>query len=562
MATPQRRPSQDSPANVGDQIESLVVGRLGRRLTQGSAGPSRPLLSFHAFLTSSAYCNLELSPLMASIALASEGLPVPIADEDSAAHFGCAVAGLPTTRRRTVCVRAGGRAGKTSRLLAPKALHSAITVPLPTVRTGESAVALIVAPDMKLAAQTLSFVKGYVDDSPVLSAMLVGDPTKTEVNLLRPDGKVVRVEILAATRGARAVRARTLVGAFMDEACLFYDEDSGVVNDSELYRALHQRVVPGGQTWIVSTPWIARSGLLEQMLGADWGKHRHALCVTSGTRALNPTWDPDGEIESDLRAQDPLAAQREIDGIPLNGSAASFFDPKSIDDAVDRNLILPRVAAPGEELTAGADFGFQSDACAMAVVHRDSERYYVADLLEKIPGEEALKPSVIVKEFAERMLAHSGLSHVVADGHYRESISEHLNEQGLSLYDAPAGNLGVSEVYIKARGLFREGKVKLPDHPRLLKQLRAIGWVPNPGGSISINKPREKRKLGADGTMGGGHCDLADAVVLALWEACGLAVPEPAPKPGTVAFYEQEQNKAWAQVEARLTEKQKEWWDA
>ena len=153
--------------------------------------------------------------------------------------------------------------------------------------------------------------------------------------------------------------------------------------------------------------------------------------------------------------------KREVFSGPLQ------LDPKSIDDAVDRNLILPRVAAPGEELTAGADFGFQSDACAMAVVHRDSERYYVADLLEKIPGEEALKPSVIVKEFAERMLTHSGLSHVVADGHYRESISEHLNEQGLSLYDAPAGNLGVSEVYIKARGLLREGKVKLPDHPRL-----------------------------------------------------------------------------------------------
>ncbi len=299
-------------------------------------------LSFRSFLESRDFCGLELSPLMAAIADGSEGrTPSSIDDETCALHFGCTIDQLPKEPRRTISVRAGGRGGKTSRLLAPKALHAAWTVRLPTLRRGEVASSLLIAPDLKLARQVIDFAVGYVDGSRILRNALVSDPRKDGIELKRPDGKRVRIEILAATRGGRSVRGRTLCFAGLDEACFFYDESSGVVNDADVYRAVAQRVVPGGQVWIASTPWVADVGLLESILARNFGTHTHALCVTAGTRALNPTWDPTGEIERDLREQDPDAASREIDGEPIAGGAGVFFDQSAIRQCVADESVVP-----------------------------------------------------------------------------------------------------------------------------------------------------------------------------------------------------------------------------
>jgi hypothetical protein len=84
---------------------------------------------------------------------------------------------------------------------------------------------------------------------------------------------------------AEGVRGRTLVFAGLDEACFFFDETTGVVNDADLYRAVLQRVVSGGQVWIVSTPWLADTGLLETTIAKNWGSHEHALADIFDSRA-------------------------------------------------------------------------------------------------------------------------------------------------------------------------------------------------------------------------------------------------------------------------------------
>ena len=512
--------------------------------------PGKPM-SFRAFCEG--VCGLELSPLMGAIVDASEGHQTLLENDLCVRHFGV----MPPVRKpRTVAVRAGGRAGKTSRLLAPKALHAAWTVPLPTLGHGEEAVALLVAPDMKLGKQCLSFVSGYVDQSPMLSAARVKDDTAETVTLRRPDGRVVRVEVLAATRGGRAVRARTLVFAGLDEAAFFFAEGTGVVNDQDVYNAVAQRVVPGGQVWIVSTPWLAGIGVLEKTLEAEWGRHHNAMVCSAGTRALNPSWDPTGEIERDLRERDPDAARREIDGEPLAGTAASFFDPVAIDAAVDPSLVLPRAAHPGDEVCAGGDFGFRQDSSACCVTHRTGPLLVLADLLEMRPVDGApLRPSTVVRSFAERLRTHAGLTGLMADGHYRETVTEHLDEFGLDFYAAPQGNDGVSQVYMRARGLFREGRVRIPKHPRLIAQLKSVQWRPNSGGSISIILPR---------TPGQGHCDLVSAFVLSLWELGGLEVEQPAPEQGSKAWYAAQEAKLLADLEAsherRMRERDGEVW--
>jgi hypothetical protein len=537
--------------------------RLLAALTPRDAKVEIPSIGLRAFASSTDFCALSPSPLVAAIYDASEGRAVTTIDEAQAlAHFGCSLGDLPSKPPRTICGRTGGRGGKTSRLVAVKALHAAWTTPLPTLGVGEYASALIVAPDMRLARQALSFASGYAQQSPVLRGALVQDPRKDDIEIRRPDGKLVRIEILPATAKGTATRARTLVFAAMDEAEFFFDADSGVVNDEDVYRSVLQRLVPGGQAWLVSTPWIAHTGLLEKMLDKDFGRHEHALCFVGGTRALNPTWDPGGEIERDLREQDPIAAQREIDGIPSGGTASSFFEPESIEAAIDDSLVIPRRPLPGEQVTAGGDMGFTNDAAAIAAVHRDARLYRVADLLELRPIDgQPLKPSETVRTFAQRLRQnHPQLEHLVADGHYRETVAEFMAEEEIGFQLCPQGAEGVATTYMRARQLFREKIVRIPRHARLIAQLLAIRWRPNPGGTISIVKPRTKAK---PGEPSGGHCDLADAAVLALWEASGLEVEAPPPAIGSKEYYQAQADEAWARVEEGLQKKASgDWWEA
>jgi hypothetical protein len=461
----------------------------------------------------------EPSPLVHAIIDSSEGRwPATITDAQCREHFGCGLAEMPREARRTVAVRAGGRGGKSSRLLAPKALHAAWTVPLPTLNHGEVASALIVAPDLKLARQTFSFCLGYVEQSPLLQRYLVKEPTKDTIDLARPDGKRVRVEILAATRGGRAVRARTLVFAGLDEACLFFDDKSGVVNDADIYRAVHQRVVPGGQTWIVSTPWLADTGILEGFISKDFGRHENTLCCIGGTRALNPNWDPDGTIERDLREQDPDAAVREIDGIPLAGGAGAFFEPTALIACVAADDELEQ---DGRAVAFGGDLGFVRDSSALVgATLSDPIDVVVLDEVRPEPGQ-PLKPSEVVARFGKTIRARGAWS-FCADGHYRETAREHLEPAGVDFVDAPSGQQGKSEVYLHAKKLIHERRVRLPNNPRLLTQLRQVVSRPMPGGGVSISTPRRKAGQG-----GGGHGDLVSALVLALWQARDGVPPRP-----------------------------------
>lgn len=498
------------------QKSSQQLAELERPLAAHRSQPASRI-GFRAFCESPDYLGLELSLLVARIA-----------DESDAGGA------------RTVAISAGLRGGKTSRLLAPKALHAAWTVPLPTVSPGEFASSLIIGPDLKLARQALSFAAGYALASPVLSAALMGEPTKDAIELRRPDGRQVRVEVLAASARGRATRGRTLVFAGLDEACFFRDESTGVVNDTEIYDSVLGRLVPGAQVWVVSTPWVAEVGLLERLM-SEPGR---ALAYRASTRELNPTWDPDGSIERDMRADDPEKARREIDAIPLSSSAVTFFEPETISRAINPALAIPRTARPGEKVGAGGDFGFRSDGSAIAVVHQDHKTIRLGDLLERRPGGGvALKPSDTIREFAARLLTHAGLTHLVADAHYQETVTEYLGEVGLGYVPAP---LEVAETYIRARALMREGRVEIPNHPRLIAQLRSVQWRPNPGGSISIVLPRERT---------GGHCDLVSAFVLALWQAASVEVEAPPPPVNSPEYFAAQEAAMLARMEQRLQDR-------
>lgn len=479
-------------------------------------------VGFRAFLETSDFCGLTLSPVIAAIADASEGRPVTLSDDLCRSVFGCAAEALPQRALRKVLIRAGGRGGKSSRLMAPKALHAAWTVPLPDLRRGEIARALLIAPDKDLAAQVLSYCRGYIAGSKVLRAALTDAPkdedddegigTKERVALRRPDGCLVEIAIKAATRGGKGARSRTLVFAGLDEAAFFYADDGYTVTDKVIYDAAIQRVVPGGQVWLASTPWVESLGVLEKQIEENFGKHETGLAAIGGTRLLNPNWDPTGEIEAEMRAEDPDNAAREIDAVPFAAGTKVFFPPDAIERSINKNRPIHLDPMPGVVHTAGSDLGFRKNSSALAISRGENGIARLAYHEELRPQRGAsLKPSEVCAGFAKKAL-HYNVRRVRGDLHYadtaHEEFAKHKGPNGERV-EYEEWNPSAEEqetAFTEMRRRMQEGKADLPNDPRILSQLRATLQKPGPGGVVKIVLPKQ----------GGAHGDLLMGIVLSM----------------------------------------------
>lgn len=426
---------------------------------------------------------------------------------------------VPDHARDVVAAVVGGRGGKSYILGALRLLHLGVTHPLDTLAPGERGFGLVVAERMALARQTLRFIRGAVRQVPELERRIVGDGTDALV-LDRPDGRRIAFEVIAASRGGSAVRARSYFGAFLDEASFFYSDDGYVATDGEIFRAVSPRVLPGGQLVIASTPWL-ESGILYDLFRANHGdpscaidgtvtpgSPTSALAVHAPTKLFN--LDPKIHRAIDREYQrDPVNAEREFGARYVQASTGAWFDGAAINRAVvDRAETL--APSPGCEVGVGIDLGFRADASAIVVVRHEGGVYRVAELCELRPDRGTpLVPSAVVECFSAIAKRH-GAREWTTDLVYIESIRELAEARGLHTVEAPSGQRGKVDTYTIARNLLAEGKVEIATaHKALVHQLRAVVGKPTQGGSFSITSPRRA----------GSHGDLVSAFVLALTSA-------------------------------------------
>jgi hypothetical protein len=439
--------------------------------------------------------------------------------EAAAAIFG-AIDCVPPDCRHTVAVLKGARCGF-SYVGSLRLLHLALTVDLSTMAPGEQAAGIVVAPDLRLARQAFRFVLGAVKATPSIAALMESESTDA-LTLRRPDGRAVTIECLPATVGGRATRGRTLVGALMDESSFFRDE-SYSVNDAEVYRGIAPRVVPGGQVLIGSTPWLEGVGLLATLYAANHGKPTTALAALLPTRIARTSRAILLLVEREY-ARDPENARREYGAEFLSAGTAQFFDNDTITIATDTSLVLPCAPRPGASVHAGADFGFTRNSSTLAVVQSLTGKCWLADLREIKPTKgNPLKPSDVGADF-RKALQGWHCDTVMCDLHERESMREHLSP--VRLTDAPAGQAGKAAVYIAVRDALRERNASLPQHTKLLRQLREVVSKPLPGGGIAISAPTWRS---------GEHNDLVSAAVLALYRA--IKAGAAASQHGETVFY-------------------------
>jgi hypothetical protein len=439
--------------------------------------------------------------------------------------------------RAVVAIVAGARSGKTY-LGALRLVHLALTVKLDRLAPGESAYAVICAPDLRLARQAFRYALGCIRACQQLAGLL-DSVTADSFVLRRPDGRVVTIECLPATRGGSAVRGRSLVAFLCDEIAFFRDSDA-VVNDRDIYQAAAPRIMAGGQLLIVSTPW-AESGLLFELHRDEWGQPRSCVVVHAPTIVMRPS--ERARVDAEY-ARDPVNAERELGAAFFSAGTGQFFDGQAIEDARDVGRTEPLGTVPTGTAIAAMDLAFASDSSALVIIRQEGERSILVDWLERRPNRgQPLKPSEVLIEFAARAKQH-GCREIWGDGHYSESAREHLSQAKVQFRITPGGQAGKVQTYTRAQQALNERRVSLPDWPKLLQQFRDVQARPVSGGGMSISHPRR---------AGAGHGDVCAAAVVGLAH-CRRASRRDgawhgAPKPGSWAAVDAPSRLAAAEFE-------------
>lgn len=454
--------------------------------------------------------DLAASPLQRSIARAADGVPIgdDLTDEEVERHFGCERSRLGLVAPVLVCVVAGVRGGK-SLLAACAAVKGCLSADLSKLKGHELPRFAIVAPNLDNAQATFRLLVGSVQASPKLRKLIVGEPTADALTIRRPDGRLVEIVVVAASRGAVTLRSRWLVGFVLDEVALFGSEPTGaVVNAEELLRAAETRLVPGAQGWLISSPF-GPTGLLYELYKAHFGDPGRVLVVHAPTRAMNPTF-PEAQVEA-IRARQPDVAAREYDAAWIDAETA-FFNGQSIDRATRTDpLVIPY--EEGHEYVCCTDPGFRGNSWTMclATLRRTPSGLIPTIVLAKQwQGSKVspLSPLAVLREMATD-LAPYGVNLVYSDQASGDALRDLADAAGLALVVEPATQASKIAMYSNLATLLSSGNVDLPPVP-LVKQdlLNVRRLIGRNGVSVDLAK-----------TADGRHADFAPSCAAALAKA-------------------------------------------
>jgi hypothetical protein len=350
-----------------------------------------------------------------------------------------------------------GRRGGKSRVAAALGVHAACFLPRP-LAAGETGEVVIVAASRSQANVIFKYVIGFLEASPVLRQE-IESVTATEVRLR---GNVV----IAVRAGSyRTVRGLTLLAAIIDEVAFLRDELSAVP-DIELYRALLPALATtGGMLIGISTPY-RRTGLLYQKHRDHFGQDSANVLVVAGPSALfNPTLDQ--SIIARAVAADPEGARAEWDA-EFRADIAAFLDDATIDAAIDYARPLELPPRPGIDYRAFSDAsGGRHDAYTLAIGHLEDERC-VCDVVRGIrppfdPQQVTAEFAALAKDYRVDRVVGDNYSAGWVEGAWRDNNVEYQRSE-----------IAKSQLYVESLPLFMRGAVSIPDHARLIRELRLL----------------------------------------------------------------------------------------
>jgi hypothetical protein len=261
-----------------------------------------------------------------------------------------------------------------------------------------------------------------------------------------------------------------------DEVAIWRDELSATP-DIEVYTAVLPSLLTTRGMLIGISTGYRRNGLLYQKYRDFFGRDSaDTLVVQGSTLQFNQTL-----TEADIAAQqaaDPSAAQSEI---------ATFLDDALIDAAVEygRPLELtPQVGYVWYQAFTDPSAGVGADSYTLAIGHREDSGGFVVDVVRGTSGK--FDPHVVTAEYA-KLCREYGIESVTGDAYAAQWVAAAWQEQNIAYLKS---DLPKSQIYLECLSLFARGIVRLPDHHKLLRELRLLERHSHRSGKDTVDHGR------------------------------------------------------------------------
>ena len=328
---------------------------------------------------------------------------------------------------------------------------------------GETGCVLTLAASRDQAAIVFNYCLAFMRNSPILASM-IKSTTAHEIRLTN------NVVISIHSNSYRLIRGRSLLAVVCDEIAFWRDELSANP-DLEIYRAVKPALARHTNSLLVgiSTPF-RRGGLL-------FARHRDfydtddddVLVVRGATSAFNPTIDQ-AVIAKQMR-DDPEGGAAEWLA-EFRSDISALFDDAVIEDAIDfaRPLELPPRGQRQYFAFADASAG-RHDAFSAVVGHLEGdkgEERFVADVVRgRLPP---FNPNAVAEEYAQLARTY-GCPKIIGDAFAGEWVAAAFAAAGVKYETSP---LNKSQLYLESLPSFNQGHVSIPNHERLVRELRGL----------------------------------------------------------------------------------------
>ena len=238
--------------------------------------------------------------------------------------------------------------------------------------------------------------------------------------------------------------------------------------------------VPSAKMISISSPY-AKYGAMFEMHRRYYGQDDPNILVwVASTRMMNPTI-PQSFIDQEM-AKDPEAARSEYLA-QFREDIESAFSLESIEQCIipGRTDLLP---AQSVTYSAFVDpSGGSHDQFTLAIGHRKDDTAII-DLVKAFSP--PFVPSDIVAQCAEALKPYR-VRAVVGDAYGGEFPREHFRKHGIG-YELSKKNR--SELYLNLIPALNSKRVELPDHKKLIDELRRLERRRGRSGRDSIDHPQ------------------------------------------------------------------------
>lgn len=459
----------------------------------------------------------DASPVQRAVCRVLDGLPLGALanDPDVVSAFGgpAAVAELPRTKPKELVLLCGIRGGK-SLIAAASAVKNALTCDVSSLGPGEVPRSSIVSLKLDIAGATWEHVRGRIQASAELRALLIGEPRADSLMIRHPSGRKVEIKIVAGAKAAAGLVARWSAGVVFDEAPRMAGQEDGVVNLDDARISVSGRLLPGAQVLMPGSPW-APFGPVYELVQKHHGKPTPGLVVVRAPAwAMNPSWWTK-ERCAELQRIDPDAYEVDV--------LCNFLAPSSTMFAaaeIEACATLPLESPPNELLSyvAVIDPATRGNAWTLMLLANTGGGMVHVALIRQWIGSTAkpLSPRGVLAEIAG-ILKPYNVTTVNSDQWSADAIRELALDVGLYLKDHAINALNRSDQFMSLRARISGRKIAFPREPMLMKDLGGVRKRATTAG-LAIDLPM---------TADGRHCDYAACLGLGIL----LVLPEPSAPP-------------------------------